>query len=102
VRSSLELARTGDLKQALTKSNPELAPHLSFVDVGGHGYSVVRATLAALEVEFVCIPRPIERSATDDGGPIAYRVTHRVARWRPGDTPTVSRTSATGELPLVP
>jgi alkaline phosphatase D len=102
VRSSLELARTGDLKQAVGKSNAELAPHLSFVDVGGHGYSVVRATPAALEVEFVCIPRPIERSTTDDGGPIAYRVTHRVARWRPGDTPTVSRTSATGELPLVP
>lgn len=102
VRASLELARTGELKKALAKSNPELAPHLSFVDVGGHGYSVVRATPSALEVEFVCIPRPIERSATDDGGPVAYRVTHRVARWRVGETPVMSRVSQEGTLPLVP
>jgi len=63
---------------------------------------VVRATPTALDVEFVCIPRPVERSATDDGGPIAYRVTHRVAHWRAGETPTLSRVAQDGTLPLVP
>jgi alkaline phosphatase D len=43
VRASLALQKTGDVKQALAQRNAELAPQLSFMDVGGHGYSVVRA-----------------------------------------------------------
>src|SRR6185436_15100439 len=39
VRAGLELQRTGDTKQALAARNPQLAPNLSFVDLGGHGYS---------------------------------------------------------------
>lgn len=102
VHSSLELARTNDLQKALMVSNPEVAPHLSFVDMGGHGYAVVRADADDVRVEFVCIPRPIERSATPDGGPVVYRVTHRVARWAHGARPVVERTGSTGTLPLVP
>jgi alkaline phosphatase D len=41
VRASLALQKTGDLRQALAAANPEVAPHLSFVDLGGHGYAVV-------------------------------------------------------------
>jgi alkaline phosphatase D len=100
VQSSLALQRTGDLSQALAASNPDLAPQLAFADVGGHGYAMVRATTDALEVEFVCIPRPLERSDRPDGGPLAYRVTHRVRHWAPGETPRVDRVSAEGELPL--
>lgn len=40
-----------------------------------------------LEVEFVCIPRPIENNAREEGGPLAYRVTHRVSSWKPGSGP---------------
>src|SRR5262249_9062661 len=87
VRSCLELQKSGDFKKALALSNPELAPHLSFVDVGGHGYSVVRATPNDLEVEFVCIPRPFERSKTDDGGPLAYRIAYRANKWKAGEKP---------------
>ncbi len=46
VRSCLEYARSGDLEAARRASNPELAPHVSFVDMGGHGYSVVTASAA--------------------------------------------------------
>jgi len=101
VRASLALQRTGDARQALAERNPDVAPHLSFVDVGGHGYSVARATADDLEVEFVCIPRPLERSDRVDGGPLAYRVTHRVKRWARGATPQLERTASEGELPLV-
>ena len=101
VRASLALQRTGDESQALAERNPELAPHLSFVDVGGHGYSVVRATAEELEVEFVCVPRPLERSDRPDGGPLAYRVTHRVKRWGRGAAPRLERTALEGALPLV-
>jgi alkaline phosphatase D len=62
VRASLELERTHDRERALKASNPEVAPHLAFTDVGGHGYAVVRASADDLEVEFVCVVRPLERS----------------------------------------
>ncbi len=100
VRASLALQKTGDVKQALAESNPEVAPHLSFIDVGGHGYSTVRATADHLEVEFVCIPRPIENNTHDDGGPLAYRVTHRVKRWKPGIHPQIDRIAQEGQFPL--
>jgi len=38
----------------------------------------VRVTLADLTTEFVCIPRPVERASAVDGGPLAYRASHRV------------------------
>ncbi len=100
VRASLALQKTGDRQQALAAGNPEVAPHLSFTDLGGHGYSVVRASAEDLQVEFVCIPRPLERSDRPDGGPLAYRVVHRAKRWAVGTAPRLERLSAEGELPL--
>jgi alkaline phosphatase D len=90
VRSCLEYARTGDIQKARALSNPDLAPHVSFVDMGGHGYSVVHVTSTALETEFVCIPRPLERSERPDGGPLLYRVRCRAALWRKGETPRLA------------
>jgi alkaline phosphatase D len=87
VRSCLEYARSGDLTRARALSNPDLAPHLKFVDMGGHGYSVVRATGEWIETEFVCIPRPLERSLREDGGPLLYRVRYRAKPWRMGEQP---------------
>lgn len=101
VRASLALQKTGDLRQAVAERNPEVAPHLSFMDMGGHGYSVVRASANEIEVEFVCIPRPLERSDKADGGPLAYRVAHKVKRWTVGSAPKLERTKAEGTLPLV-
>ena len=73
--------------KARALSNPDLAPHLSFVDMGGHGYTVVRVTSNSLSAEFVCIPRPIERSDQPDGGPILYRVRYSARLWRKGEAP---------------
>ena len=87
VRSCLEYARSGDIAKARALSNPDLSPHLSFVDAGGHGYSVVRVTSHALETEFVCIPRPVERSERPDGGPLRYRVAFRTELWEKGAAP---------------
>ena len=101
VRASLALQKTGDVQQALAQRNAELAPHLSFMDVGGHGYSVVRAGADELEVEFVCIPRPLQRSERVDGGPLRYRVAHRVSRWQNGAAPSLERQVIEGTLPLV-
>lgn len=57
VKSCLEYAHSGDVEKARALSNRDLSPHVRFVDMGGHGYSVVRATRNELETEFVCIPR---------------------------------------------
>jgi alkaline phosphatase D len=100
VRSSLTMQRTGDLAQALSDANHDVAPDMAFADVGGHGYAVVRADVGSLDVEFVCLPRPIERSDRPDGGDVAYRVTHQAKLWRRGEAPRVVKTASSGVLPL--
>jgi alkaline phosphatase D len=87
VRSCLDYARNFDLKRARRLSNPDLAPHLDFVDLGGHGYATVRISGDEMRTEFVCIPRPIVRSDRPDGGPLRYRVVHRAPIWNPGERP---------------
>ena len=87
VRSCFEYAKSFDRAKALALSNPDVAPHLAFVDVGGHGYATVRLSGDAMRTEFVCIPRPIARSETPDGGPLRYRVAHTAKLWRPGERP---------------
>ncbi|MEP6472229.1 MAG: phosphodiesterase, partial [Gemmatimonadota bacterium] len=67
------------------------------VDMGGHGYAVVTASAEALETEFVAIPRPIERSAGADGGPLAYRVRHRAALWKAGEMPKLVQEIVEGD-----
>src|SRR4030095_2936905 len=62
VRSCLEYRSSRDLERARRVSNPVLAPHLAFLDWGGHGYAALRVSAEAAECEFVCIPRPLERS----------------------------------------
>jgi alkaline phosphatase D len=100
VRSALEFAKSGDLKKAHALSNPELAPHLTFVDLGGHGYATVSADADRMVTEFVCIPRPIERSTSPDGGPLRYRVRHEVSLWKAGERPQMRQTVVEGDVGL--
>ena len=100
VRSALEYASSGDLQRAHAVSNPALAPHLSFVDMAGHGYSTVRVDAEAMVTEFVCIPRPLERSPGVDGGPLRYRVRHEVPLWRAGERPRMQQTVLEGDAGL--
>ena len=56
----------------------------------GHGWPRLcgRSRLEQMfETEFVCIPRPLERSERPDGGPLLYRTRHRASLWRKGETP---------------
>ncbi len=97
VKSSLVLSETHDPAQARAVSNPELAPHLEFLDYAGHGYVTVRASPEELETEFVCLPVPLERAETPDGGPLVYRVAHRVALWKPGERPRMRQEVLEGD-----
>lgn len=97
VRSCLEYTHTGDIDAAHAASNPALSPHLSFVDMGGHGYSVVCATSDSIETEFVCIPRPLERSDREDGGPLNYRARFRSLLWEKGKVPKLERQILEGD-----
>ncbi len=100
VRSCLEYAKSFDLKRARSLSNPDLAPHLEFVDLGGHGYAKVRLSADAMRTEFVCIPRPITRSEKPDGGPIRYRVLHTAALWKQGEKPVLVQQVVEGNVGL--
>jgi alkaline phosphatase D len=97
VRSCLEYAKTLDGERARALSNPALAPHLAFVDMGAHGYATVRVSGDELRTEFVCIPRPITRSERPDGGPLRYRVAHSAKLWRAGETPQLAQQVLEGD-----
>jgi alkaline phosphatase D len=100
VRSCLEYAKSFDLERARSLSNPDLAPHLEFVDLGGHGYAKVRLSADEMRTEFVCIPRPITRSERADGGPIRYRTVHTAALWKSGDRPRLKTSVLEGDAGL--
>ena len=100
VRSCLEYAKNFDLKAAHAVSNPQLAPHLAFVDMGGHGYATVRLTGTEMRTEFVCIPRPVTRSDRPDGGPLRYRVVHTASLWKPGERPVLRQQVLEGDVGL--
>jgi len=95
VRAALALSKTS-AAEARKLHNPAVAPHLKFVDLGGHGYGLVTVTAEWLETEFVCIPVPFERSESADGGPLRYRVRHRVNRWKAGEQPKLAQTVVEG------
>jgi alkaline phosphatase D len=100
VRSCLDYAKNRDLTSARSLSNPALSPHLEFVDLAGHGYAKVRLDGRTLRSEFVCIPRPIVRSETPDGGPLRYRVVHTASLWQPGEHPKLQQEVIEGDAGL--
>ena len=97
VKSCLEYVKTGDIEKARALTNLDLAPHATFVDMGGHGYSVVRATSDQIRAEFVCIPRPLERSEHEDGGPLNYRVQFESHLWKRNETPKLNMRIVEGD-----
>ena len=100
VRSCLDYAKHFDLQRARSLSNPDLAPHLEFVDLGGHGYAKVRLSADEMRTEFVCIPRPVTRSDRPDGGPLRYRVVHTAALWKSGERPRLKTAVLEGDVGL--
>ena len=100
VRACFEYAKSFDLKRARSLSNPDLSPHLEFVDLGGHGYAKVQLSAKEIRTEFVCIPRPIARSEREDGGPIRYRVLHTAALWKYGERPQLKASVLEGDVGL--
>ena len=100
VHSCLEYLKSGDIERARSFSNSALSPHVAFVDMAGHGYAVVSASAEHLMTEFVCIPRPLERSPSADGGPILYRVRFDTKRWHPGERPIITTRVVEGDPKL--
>jgi alkaline phosphatase D len=100
VKASLAMQRGADPATIRAAANPEVAPNLDLMDCGGHGYVVIAAHESFLDAELVCIPRPIERAPSADGGPLRYRVSYRSPIWKPGETPVLQRIATQGDLPL--
>jgi alkaline phosphatase D len=100
VKASLAMQHGADTAAIAAAANPEVAPNLDLMDCGGHGYVLIAAHESSLDAELVCIPRPIERALSADGGAVRYRVSYRSAIWMPGETPILRRTATQGDLPL--
>jgi alkaline phosphatase D len=100
VRAALEYAKSGDIEKARALTNPDVAPHLEFVDMAGHGYAVVTAGPETIDTEFVCIVRPVTRAATPDGGPLRYRVAHGAKLWEAGTAPRLEQRVLEGDAKL--
>ena len=100
VRSCLEYAETRDLSRAVALRDPDNAPHVSFVDMAGHGFGIVRASGQEFAVEFVCIPRPLHATDERDGGPVRYRTTHVAPVWAGGERPDLRRAELHGDAGL--
>ena len=98
VRAAFELQATHDFDKAKALRNPDVSPHLKFIDQGGHGYGLVTCTAESLSCEFVGIPNPLERAETPDGGPLTYRVRHDIPLWRPGGRPELHQTVLEGDV----
>ena len=81
------MPRAFDLERAHALSNPDLAPHLEFVDMGGHGYATVRLIGRGDADRVRLHPAPDHAQRTPDGGPLRYRVVHTAPLWRPGERP---------------
>ena len=60
----------------------------------------IRLTGDEMGTELVCIPRPINRSASPDGGPIRYRVAHVARLWGPGERPRLEQQVLEGNVGL--
>jgi len=101
VRACYALDRTGRIEDALAVRNEEVAPHLGFADMGGHGFALACAAQDALEVEFICTERPVEPGSGLQGPEVLYRISHRVAAWEAGEAPELRRVAQTGKAPLV-
>jgi len=61
---------------------------------------VATAGPQAVESEFVCIPRPIARATTPDGGSLRYRVRHRAKLWKKGEKPVLVQQVVEGNADL--
>jgi len=97
VRAALEYSASGEIAKARAATNPDVAPHLEFVDMAGHGYAVVSAGSDAIDTEFICIVRPIARRRP----PTAVRcvTVYRIGRgcWQPGTPPKLEQRVLEGD-----
>jgi alkaline phosphatase D len=69
VRACFEYAKSLDLKRARSLSNPDLAPHLEFVDLGGHGYAKANCRPMRCAPNLSASRAPLRAAKDRTGGP---------------------------------
>jgi alkaline phosphatase D len=100
VAAALAYADTGDLDAALARSNPEVAPHLSLLDMGSHGFATVRISGEELETELTAVHPPLTPVDASEGPPVKYRIVHRTRAWSGGEAPVMEWVLGEGDLPF--
>ena len=93
----LEYAKVGDLAKARAVSESGFIAASFFRGYGRAWLRGGHVSSTTLETEFVCIPRPLERSESADGGPLVYRVKHKAKLWKKGQTPKLEQQIVEGD-----
>ena len=86
----------GDMRRSAAATGAPLLPNAPrsstrFATPASPGSPSSQAIGTRSGPDFRCIPRPIERSGTPDGGPLLYRVSHRVRLWKKGERPKLEQ-----------
>lgn len=91
---------TGNPKEAVSKSNPAVNPHMAYADNDAYGYYLARFNPDDMNVQFVTIPEPIQ-NYEEQGNIVLRRVNFQVKSWNNDEEPTVTETGIEGKLPFM-
>ncbi len=92
-------AATHDIAMIEAARNPDVNPHLRYVDTGANGYGIATIDGDAARIELVTIERPV-RDRGDDGARVRGTAAFVVARVDDGDTVALDEPELTGDKPF--
>lgn len=94
-----EIHGGADPNSALEYRDPEVNPHLNYVDSDAHGYFVARLDSSECNVEFLSLFEPTKLPAPGEA-PVRRRVKFVVGRTANGQEPSVVHAGTEGEAPF--
>jgi alkaline phosphatase D len=92
-------AATHDIAMIEAARNPDVNPHLRYVDTGANGYGIASFDADAARIELVTIERPV-RDRGEDGAELRGTAAFVVARVDEGDTLALDEPELTGSKPF--
>ena len=85
--------------EILQASDPDVNPHIHYVDTDAHGFFVARITTERCDVQYVSVFEPVNPAKQPESG-VRRRVNFHVDAWSEGDAPRIRVGKVEGEEPL--
>ena len=80
-------------------ADPEVNPHMRYVDADAHGFLVARITPDRCDVQYMSVFEPVNLADNEEAG-VRRRVNLRVEAWPEGREPVIEVGAVEGEQPL--